>query len=227
MPPTLQVADVFIPFFVQDVVQRVGSKGPLAEFARGLCARLAPQLLSAQHVAELLRAAGAQAEEPLDEPFLAGMLKLLVDTSVAAPALFTNLSGKVGLQCWFCGCRGYQKATAPQLLTGRVAIVRMTLDLPYQSAQPAIGMSCVRITRVLVSSIPTPMLHVQVLALLEDEGAGLAEGAAQILAHAGPAMRSEITCTVGVLARAKQRLLSLCKEGTPKAAKAAVRCALL
>ena len=79
-------------------MQRVGSKGPLAEFARGLCSRLAPQLISAQHVAELLQAAGAQSEKPLDEPFLAGMLKLLVDTSVAAPALFTGLFAKVELQ---------------------------------------------------------------------------------------------------------------------------------
>ena len=70
------------------------------------------------------------------------------------------------------------------------------------------------------------MFHAQVLALLDDEDAGLAEAAAQILAHAGPAMRSDIASTDGVLAKAKRRLLSLCKEGSPKAAKAAVRCVL-
>lgn len=43
--------------FVQDIVQRVGSKGPMGEFARALCAQLTPQLITVQHLAELLKLA--------------------------------------------------------------------------------------------------------------------------------------------------------------------------
>ena len=70
-----------------------------------------------------------------------------------------------------------------------------------------------------------PLLSAQVLALLEDDNAALAEAAAQILAHAGHALRSGIASAAGALEKAKQRLLGLCKQGSPKAAKAAVRCA--
>ena len=72
----------------QDVVQRIGSKGPLADFARALCARLSPQLIAAPHVAELLRMAGGKGDDALDEAFLAGVLALLVDIADAAPTLF-------------------------------------------------------------------------------------------------------------------------------------------
>lgn len=84
----------------QDVVQRVGSKGPLADFARGLCARLSPQLLCAQHVAELLRmatgaGAAATGNGALDPAFLAGVLLLLADAAGAAPSLFAGFAPQV------------------------------------------------------------------------------------------------------------------------------------
>ena len=84
----------------QDVVQRVGSKGALADFARGLCARLSPQLLSAQHIGELLRMAkggdaAGKGSDALDPAFQAGVLLLLADAAAAAPSLFAGLVPQV------------------------------------------------------------------------------------------------------------------------------------
>jgi hypothetical protein len=77
----------------QDVVQRVGSKGPLGDFARALCARLSPQLISSQHVEELLTIA---ADEALpDEAFLQAVLIMLTDAAAAAPGLYAGRSSQV------------------------------------------------------------------------------------------------------------------------------------
>ena len=93
----------------QDVVQRIGSKGPLADFARGLCARLSPQLLSAQHLGELLRMAkgndaAAGGSDALDPAFLAGVLLLLADSSAAAPSLFAGFVPAVPAPFRLIGC---------------------------------------------------------------------------------------------------------------------------
>jgi hypothetical protein len=81
---------------MQDVVQRIGSKGPLADFARALCARLSPQLIAAPHVAELLRMAAGKGDGAADEALLAGVLALLVDIADAAPTLFQGAVPQVG-----------------------------------------------------------------------------------------------------------------------------------
>lgn len=77
-------------------MQRIGSKGPLADFARALCARLSPQLIAAPHVAELLRMAAGKGDDALAEGLQAGVLALLVDIADAAPTLFQGLVPQVG-----------------------------------------------------------------------------------------------------------------------------------
>lgn len=77
----------------QDVVQRVGSRGALGDFARAVCARLAPQLMSMQHVEELLKL--AQKEAPLGGIYLGSALELLVDVAANSPSLFAELAPQV------------------------------------------------------------------------------------------------------------------------------------
>lgn len=77
----------------QDVVQRVGSRGALGDFARAVCARLAPQLMSTQHVEELLKL--AQQEAPLGGICLGSALELLVDVAANSPSLFAELAPQV------------------------------------------------------------------------------------------------------------------------------------
>ena len=72
----------------QDVVQRVGSRGPQGDFARALCARILPQLISTQHVEELLKLACEEAL--MDDNFVGSALELLVDAAAAAPSLFAG-----------------------------------------------------------------------------------------------------------------------------------------
>ena len=84
-------------YLPQDVVQRVGSRGPQGEFARALCARLLPQLISTQHVEELLKLACEEA--PLEENLLGSALELLVDAAAASPALFAGPTPQVGFSC--------------------------------------------------------------------------------------------------------------------------------
>ena len=80
--------------FVQDIVQRVGSKGPMGEFARALCAQLTPQLITVQHLAELLKLAQEE-DNPPDEVFLDAVLRLLADTALAGPRMLASLEPQV------------------------------------------------------------------------------------------------------------------------------------
>lgn len=75
-------------------MQRVGSKGPMGDFARGLCAQLTPQLITVQHLLELLKLAQEE-EEPPDEAFLDAILRLLADTALAAPHMVASLEPQV------------------------------------------------------------------------------------------------------------------------------------
>ena len=85
------------PYSVQDVVQRVGSKGPMGEFARALCAQLTPQLIAVQHLTELLKVAKEE-EDPPDEAFLDAVLRLLADSALAAPRMTASLEPQVPRQ---------------------------------------------------------------------------------------------------------------------------------
>ena len=75
-------------------MQRVGSKGPMGDFARALCAQLAPQLITAQHLAELLKMVMRE-DEPPDEAFLDAVLRLLADSALAAPRMTASLEPQV------------------------------------------------------------------------------------------------------------------------------------
>ena len=61
------------------------------------------------------------------------------------------------------------------------------------------------------------------LAMLGDKDKRLSEAAARILAKAGKAVRANVAEDSKALDAAKSKLLDLSKEGSPKAAKAAVR----
>ncbi len=84
----------------QDVVQRVGSRGPQGDFAKALCARLVPQLISTQHVEELLKLASEEA--PLDDAYLGSTLELLVDAAEASPSLFAGPVPQVICLLYLC-----------------------------------------------------------------------------------------------------------------------------
>lgn len=59
--------------------------------------------------------------------------------------------------------------------------------------------------------------------MLEEADSCLAEAAAMILAQAGSAMRMKAAETPTALDMAKGKLLDICRNGAPNAAKAAVR----
>ena len=61
----------------------------MGDFARALCAQLTPQLLTVQHLAELLKLAQEE-EGPPDEAFLDAILRLLADTALAAPRMLAS-----------------------------------------------------------------------------------------------------------------------------------------
>ncbi len=71
---------------LQDVVQRIGSKGAMGDFAKALCAHLTPQLLTAQHLEQLLRIVQLEDAVP-EEEFLKAALRLLADSAQAAPRM--------------------------------------------------------------------------------------------------------------------------------------------
>ena len=75
---------------LQDVVQRIGSKGAMGDFAKALCAHLTPQLLTAQHLEQLLRIVQLEDAVP-EEEFLKAALRLLADSAQAAPRMFAGL----------------------------------------------------------------------------------------------------------------------------------------
>ena len=77
------------------MVQRVGSRGAVADVARSLCAKLAPTLLAPANVAALAEAALAAAREDAGPDFVRAVLGLLVDAAAAAPTLFSGLLGLV------------------------------------------------------------------------------------------------------------------------------------
>ncbi|BDA45205.1 Sister chromatid cohesion protein PDS5 homolog A [Coccomyxa sp. Obi] len=77
----------------KDIVQRIGSRGAPGDFARAVCARLSPQLMSTQHVEELLKL--AQEEAPLGGIYLGSALELLVDVAANSPSLFAELAPQV------------------------------------------------------------------------------------------------------------------------------------
>ena len=60
--------------------------------------------------------------------------------------------------------------------------------------------------------------------MLEDENSLLADAAARILAHAGKLMRAKAASDPKAVESAERKLLKLSKGGSPKAAKASVRC---
>lgn len=62
--------------------------------------------------------------------------------------------------------------------------------------------------------------------MLEDENSLLADAAARILAHAGRLMRAKAAADPKSVESAERKLLKLSKDGSPKAAKASVRCVL-
>ena len=84
-----------------DIVQRVGGKGQLGNLARALCARLAPSLIAAEHMAGIVRLVNDCATSP-DSPDARAMVDLLMDAAAAAPSLFAGLLPDVrphGMSC--------------------------------------------------------------------------------------------------------------------------------
>ncbi len=62
--------------------------------------------------------------------------------------------------------------------------------------------------------------------MLEDGNSLLADAAARILAHAGRLMRVKAAIDRKAMESAERKLFKLSKDGSPKAAKASVRCGL-
>ncbi len=60
--------------------------------------------------------------------------------------------------------------------------------------------------------------------MLEDANSLLADAAARILAHAGRLMRAKAAADPKSVESAERKLLKLSRHGSPKAAKASVRC---
>ena len=75
-------------------MQRIGSKGPMGDFAKALCAHLTPQLLTTQHLEQLLRVVQLEDAVP-EEEFLKAALRLLADSAQAAPRMFAGLEPQV------------------------------------------------------------------------------------------------------------------------------------
>ena len=71
-------------------MQRIGSKGAMGDFAKALCAHLTPQLLTAQHLEQLLRIVQLEDAVP-EEECLKAALRLLADSAQAAPRMFAGL----------------------------------------------------------------------------------------------------------------------------------------
>ena len=76
-------------------MQRVGSRGAVADVTRSLCAKLAPTLLAPSTAAALVGAALAAAREDGGPDFVRAALGLLADAAAAAPSLFSGLLGPV------------------------------------------------------------------------------------------------------------------------------------
>lgn len=112
------VCEVMLPV-LQDVVQRVGSRGPLGDFAKALCARLAPQLIPVQLIEELLNM--AQHDDATDYPLSSSILELLVDSAKASPSLFAGVMPKV---CSVVTCN----TIACTMVASILYICRMQLD---------------------------------------------------------------------------------------------------
>ena len=62
----------------------------MGDFAKALCAHLTPQLLTAQHLEQLLRIVQLEDAVP-EEEFLKAGLRLLADSAQAAPRMFAGL----------------------------------------------------------------------------------------------------------------------------------------
>ena len=62
----------------------------MGDFAKALCAHLTPQLLTAQHLEQLLRIVQLEDAVP-EEEFLKAALRLLADSAQAAPRMFAGL----------------------------------------------------------------------------------------------------------------------------------------
>lgn len=76
-------------------MQRVGSRGAVADVTRSLCAKLAPTLLAPATAGALVGAALAAAREDGGPDFVRAALGLLADAAAAAPSLFSGLLGPV------------------------------------------------------------------------------------------------------------------------------------
>lgn len=79
----------------KDVTQRVGSKGAVGDVMRKICARLAPQVLSAPLVEALLEIVEEDECPDAGEAILLGIQDALVATARKVPTLFRKLSKKV------------------------------------------------------------------------------------------------------------------------------------
>ena len=66
----------------------------MGDFVRALCAQLTPQLITVQHLAELLKLAQEE-DGPPDEAFLDAILRLLADSALAAPRMVASLEPQV------------------------------------------------------------------------------------------------------------------------------------
>ncbi|KAK9820961.1 hypothetical protein WJX81_007677 [Elliptochloris bilobata] len=150
----------------KDVVQRVGSRGAIADVTRALCAKLAPTLLAPATAAALVDAALAAAREDGGPDFVRAALGLLADAAAAAPSLFSGLLGPV-----------------------------------------------------------KELLHADEVELsAPGVKADLTLAATRVLAAAGAAMRAAAPEGFAAAAEELQAdLLQLCRQGPPKAGKAAVR----
>ena len=77
-------------------VQRIGSRGATADFARSLCALLSPTLLPAATVSSLLELVPDLMQEDGNADFRTATLQLLVATAEAAPSLYGRQGPQVG-----------------------------------------------------------------------------------------------------------------------------------
>lgn len=68
----------------------------MGDFAKALCAHLAPQLLTAQHLEQLLRTVQLEEAVP-EEEFLKAALRLLADSAQAVPRMFAGLEPQAWL----------------------------------------------------------------------------------------------------------------------------------
>ena len=75
-------------------LQRIGSRGATADFARSLAVQLSPTLLPASCVGGLLQLALEPQEATTETAFQAAVLQLLVASAQAAPSLFSRAAGQ-------------------------------------------------------------------------------------------------------------------------------------